>query len=60
VVLGMHSFGIAIRNAKGAPFASLTVSGASDDPSAVPNSQSDDAARGERIRIGKRMPLSPI
>jgi len=60
VVPGIHSFGIAIQDAKGAPFASLTVSGASEDfpPSEIPKVMA--LLEEERIQIGKRMPLSPI
>jgi len=60
VVPGIHSFGIAIQDAKGAPFASLTVSGASEDfpLSEIPKVMA--LLEEERIQIGKRMPLSPI
>jgi DNA-binding IclR family transcriptional regulator len=60
VVAGIHSFGLAIQDAKGAAFASLTVSGASEDfpPSEIPKVIA--VLEEERIQIGKRMPLSPI
>jgi DNA-binding IclR family transcriptional regulator len=60
VVPGINSFGVAIQDAKGAPFASLTVSGASDDfpPAEIPKVMA--VLEEEKIQIGKRMPVSPI
>jgi DNA-binding IclR family transcriptional regulator len=57
VVPGINSFGLAIQDAKGAPFASLTVSGASDDfpPSEI--SKVMAVLEEETIEIGKSMPL---
>jgi DNA-binding IclR family transcriptional regulator len=57
VVPGINSFGLAIQDAKGAPFASLTVSGASDDfpPSEIPKVMA--VLEEETIEIGKSMPL---
>jgi DNA-binding IclR family transcriptional regulator len=57
VVPGINSFGLAIQDAKGAPFASLTVSGASDDfpPSEIPKVMA--VLEEEAIEIGKSMPL---
>jgi DNA-binding IclR family transcriptional regulator len=60
VVPGIHSFGIAIQDAKGAAFAALAVSGASEDfpPSEIPRVRA--LLEEEGIQIAKRMPLSPI
>jgi DNA-binding IclR family transcriptional regulator len=57
VVPGINSFGLAIHDAKGAPFASLTVSGASDDfpPAEIPKVMA--VLEEETIEIGKSMPL---
>jgi DNA-binding IclR family transcriptional regulator len=60
VVPGIHSFGMAVQDAKGAAFASLTVSGASADfpTSEIPRVRA--LLEEETIQIAKRMPLSPI
>lgn len=58
VVPGINSFGIAIHDAQGAPFASLTVSGASGDfpASGIPKVMA--VLEEERTQIAKGMPVS--
>jgi DNA-binding IclR family transcriptional regulator len=58
VVPGINSFGLAIPDAKGAPFASLTVSGASGDFPTSEIAKVMAVLEEERSQIAKRMPLT--
>src|ERR1700682_1073736 len=60
VVPGISSFGIAISDAKGAPFASLTVSGAAEDFPASEIPRVMAVLEEERSQIAKKMPVWPI
>jgi DNA-binding IclR family transcriptional regulator len=55
VVPGIHSFAIAIQDAKGAPFASLTVSAAAEDFPAAEAAKVMAVLEEERTQIGKRL-----
>jgi DNA-binding IclR family transcriptional regulator len=58
VVPGINSFGIAIHDAKGTPFAALTVSGASEDLPASEMPKVMAVLEEERRQIAKRVPIT--
>ncbi len=60
VVPGINSFGLAIQDATGTPFASLTVSGASEDFPATEIPKVMAVLEEEKVQIAKRMPVPPI
>jgi DNA-binding IclR family transcriptional regulator len=57
VVPGINSFGVAVKDSKGAPFASLTVSGASADFPASGIQKVVAVLEEEGSQIAKRMPV---
>jgi DNA-binding IclR family transcriptional regulator len=57
VVPGINSFGVAVKDSKGAPFASLTVSGASADFPASGIQKVLAVLEEEGSQIAKRMPV---
>lgn len=60
VVPGINSFGLAIQGAKGAPFASLTVSGAAEDFPVAGIPEVMAVLEEERSQIAKKMPVCPL
>jgi DNA-binding IclR family transcriptional regulator len=57
VVPGINSFGVAIQDENGAPFASLTVSGAAEDFPAAEIPKVMAVLEEERAQIAKKMPV---